>query len=117
MTFPLLVLAWLAGVVLGMQLIAAAYTILDLRYRPELVWRTLLLRLGGWGFVAVACYQIAPDFLQGSLTSGIRFICGLELLIIVLAAVAPTLLARLEQHHYQRFLRSLNKQARVLPRT
>lgn len=109
MTFLFMVFAWLAGVVLGMQLIAAAYTILDLRYRAELVWRTLLLRLAGWGFVTVACYQIVPDFLQDSLASGIRFICGLELLVIVLTTLAPALLARFEHRSYLAYLRSLKQ--------
>jgi len=104
MTGLLYVLCWLAGVVFGVQLIAAWYAIIDLRYRWPRSRTTILGRVGGWSAAAAALYLLLPPWASPPLWNGVTFIACVHLAFILLPNFLVWAFKRKQEADYAKFL-------------
>jgi hypothetical protein len=56
----LIALTFLAGILLGIRLLAALYAPIDLWYTIRTAWPTALRRVGGWSAATVAALLLLP---------------------------------------------------------
>ena len=74
---------WVIGVIFGVQLIAAWYSVIDFRYRIKRYWGTVVMRISAWTALAVlVCYAL-PVLPQIAFFEGIKFIFFVHLLFIL----------------------------------
>jgi hypothetical protein len=103
----ILFITWLVGLVLGTQMIAACYSVLDLHYRLFYSRYTIVKRIVGWFGGSWIFYLALPAVFQGGFANGILFIVCL----FVISRFTPKLMcwnsARKQRQRYEEYLEEI----------